>query len=98
MSSQQIAHDIFWAKVKRLQKAFYETHGEKEIKPDSIQPKNGVGLTVTTFNSVFWVGKNLRDPDARQLKELSEVEFDELIERVENGEYESVWMRSANKN
>jgi hypothetical protein len=88
-------HAIFWAKVRRLQDAFHGLRDVTKSKPDSIRPKSGQGLTLTSYSSVFWVGRHLLDPDARQLKQLSDEEFEELLRAVENNEYEAVWARTG---
>lgn len=88
MIRTEVQQDAWLDKVRRIRNKFHEMSAEMDIRPNSVKPKSGEGLTLTTYSSVFWVGRHLRDHDARQLKELSEAEFEELLRALENDEYE----------
>jgi hypothetical protein len=75
-------------KVRRIRNKVNAMNEGRARRANSVRPKEGTGLTLTSYSSVFWAGKHLRDHDARQLKELTEAELDELLRALENDEYE----------
>lgn len=81
--------DAWLDKVRRIRNKVHAMNTAAGVYRNSVKPRDGQGLVMTSYSSVFWVGRHLRDPEARQLKELTDDEFENLLNRLENDEYET---------